>query len=91
MDNHDLCGSTWMLIDVNSIGYHIERKIKRLYNNRIDIILIIIFIVLLITKVFTILIPILISYFDGLCFFENKQTWNLNNGRNLEGTLEMIV
>ena len=59
-----------MLIDVNSIGYHIERKIKRLYNKRIDIILIIIFIVLLITKVFTILIPILISYFDGLCFFE---------------------
>ena len=78
-------------MDVNSSGYHIERKIKRLYNNRIDIILIIIIIILLITEVFTILIFMLISYFDGLWVFENKQTWNLNNGRNLEGILGMIV
>lgn len=84
MDNHDLCGST---LDVNSI----ERKIKRLYNNRIDIILIIIITFLLVTKVFTVLIRILISYFDGLWVFENKQTWNLNNGRNLEGILGMIA
>ena len=78
-------------MDVNSIGYHIERKIKRFFHNRIDIILIIIIIFLLITKVFTILILILISYVDGLWVFENKQTWNLNNGRNLEGILGMIV